>query len=867
MSMEQRRNEGVGRKREIREKTCRPAASSGTIPTCENPGHAGADWRTEFRHSDGIMLTRTAANRRAAETRSRSRLLMKSVHFERETTAIGTRSKVMTLTSKLAASGGRVAFCQDVLRASRRRGRPRLVLLFAADTTAPQSIDRAPRVYRGLSCQQGLAVKHSLALQLPAYYWLAVKPACLSNCRPITTAGEKNNSRGERSKPTSCSPIPITYNLPETLLKFYFQDIPPPHANQVWEITPGDSAPHSRLVRHRSGARDALGSNPGASEKVEDTVNILPLYCSLHRAEVDERTVRYYGPMRWSEVEQCRNVKGEGGTEEPRKNPPTSGIVPGGGGEGTVVGNLELACEAVHVHGIPSPFEDTRCRPAHRAARDDTANSVRNTTKKQACDLTMPMCLYSCDPPTDDSQRVHVTFAQKRNTTFISTSQRTLVGSATFQENRSVLSSAVYRNFISIPRDSHSVRIFKNTLLGIGEFCKFNDLYARLHNPLYSRTSDVCSLAVAPVLPHIRQYGIRLLFPWKSAIGAEPSRALLKIYFEDIPPPHANKDLPSLENYTKGTTQRTNSLHLAMPLETHTPSSFSRRADFTGEILQAGLSPRGTMHARRTKNHEQFECSSMTCFARDCILMYEHVDINCIRCLLSQWEGNDRASVLQEVSNTGRGGRGVSMFASHQGEPGSIPGRVTPGFSHVRIVPWTMLLVDKFSRGSPFFSCPCIPVLLHTHLASPSYVIREPCYCATLRLVHITITEHKAYSLLAVITKRVSVSGVASTNRKMVSGKCKTSTIDAIVFNDLRMTQWKATIGPAFSRRCQTPCGPMANVMLNTIRTKTPHPCEFCSEQQRNFPISFARATLEHSLQSVKEGFEHGIAMAIFIVA
>ncbi|KAJ8876721.1 hypothetical protein PR048_021168 [Dryococelus australis] len=38
-SMEQRRNERRG-KREIPEKTRRPAASSGTIPTCKNPGVA-----------------------------------------------------------------------------------------------------------------------------------------------------------------------------------------------------------------------------------------------------------------------------------------------------------------------------------------------------------------------------------------------------------------------------------------------------------------------------------------------------------------------------------------------------------------------------------------------------------------------------------------------------------------------------------------------------------------------------------------------------------------------------------------------------------------------------------------------------------
>ncbi|KAJ8871258.1 hypothetical protein PR048_027564 [Dryococelus australis] len=35
--------------------------------------------------------------------------------------------------------------------------------------------------------------------------------------------------------------------------------------------------------------------------------------------------------------------------------------------------------------------------------------------------------------------------------------------------------------------------------VGIGKFREFNDLYARLHNPLNSRNSDICSLAVAPL--------------------------------------------------------------------------------------------------------------------------------------------------------------------------------------------------------------------------------------------------------------------------------------------------------------------------------------------------------------------------------
>ncbi|KAJ8878693.1 hypothetical protein PR048_019278 [Dryococelus australis] len=60
-----------------------------------------------------------------------------------------------------------------------------------------------------------------------------------------------------------------------------------------------------------------------------------------------------------------------------------------------------------------------------------------------------------------------------------------------------------------------------------GTFHEFNDLYARLHNILYSRASDVCSLAAAPVLPHTWENEIRFLCPCKCAIGSESSRACL----------------------------------------------------------------------------------------------------------------------------------------------------------------------------------------------------------------------------------------------------------------------------------------------------------------------------------------------------
>ncbi|KAJ8876970.1 hypothetical protein PR048_021422 [Dryococelus australis] len=75
---------------------------------------------------------------------------------------------------------------------------------------------------------------------------------------------------------------------------------------------------------------------------------------------------------------------------------------------------------------------------------------------------------------------------------------------------------------------------------------------------------------------------------------------------------------------------------------------------------------------------------------------------------------------------------GVSLLASHQGEPGSIPGGVTPGFSPVGIVPDDAagrLIFSGISR----FPRPFIPALLHTHLASPSSALKTSTSAAEKR--------------------------------------------------------------------------------------------------------------------------------------
>ncbi|KAJ8894037.1 hypothetical protein PR048_006647 [Dryococelus australis] len=71
------------------------------------------------------------------------------------------------------------------------------------------------------------------------------------------------------------------------------------------------------------------------------------------------------------------------------------------------------------------------------------------------------------------------------------------------------------------------------------------------------------------------------------------------------------------------------------------------------------------------------------------------------------------------LGNRGRGGVVVRQLASQQDELGSIPDRVTSGFSQVGIMPDDATGRQVFSRIS-CFPRPFIPALLHTHLTTPS---------------------------------------------------------------------------------------------------------------------------------------------------
>ncbi|KAJ8882764.1 hypothetical protein PR048_014577 [Dryococelus australis] len=65
-----------------------------------------------------------------------------------------------------------------------------------------------------------------------------------------------------------------------------------------------------------------------------------------------------------------------------------------------------------------------------------------------------------------------------------------------------------------------------------------------------------------------------------------------------------------------------------------------------------------------------------------------------------------------------------------QSEPGSIPGGTVPDFRTWELCR-TMSLVGGFSRGSPVSHSPCIPALLHAHLASPSSALKNSMLRAT----------------------------------------------------------------------------------------------------------------------------------------
>ncbi|KAJ8871788.1 hypothetical protein PR048_028128 [Dryococelus australis] len=82
----------------------------------------------------------------------------------------------------------------------------------------------------------------------------------------------------------------------------------------------------------------------------------------------------------------------------------------------------------------------------------------------------------------------------------------------------------------------------------------------------------------------------------------------------------------------------------------------------------------------------------------------------------------------------------VRLLASHKGEPGSIPGGVTPGFSHVGIVSDDAVGRQVFS-GISHFPRPFTLVILHTHLVQLSL---DPKTSASRAVQISSLTRHTA---------------------------------------------------------------------------------------------------------------------------
>ncbi|KAJ8872746.1 hypothetical protein PR048_026362 [Dryococelus australis] len=122
-------------------------------------------------------------------------------------------------------------------------------------------------------------------------------------------------------------------------------------------------------------------------------------------------------------------------------------------------------------------------------------------------------------------------------------------------------------------------------------------------------------------------------------------------------------------------------------------SSFREDAKI-GDPIRDWLERQDTDYCRETHLYRPFTyfpCSSLHSAA--------HWLQQCARMLQSP--GCDQATNTRLLPG-GHGERVVSLLASHRGEPGSIPGRATPGFSQVRIVPDDAVGQRVFSGISRF---------------------------------------------------------------------------------------------------------------------------------------------------------------------
>ncbi|KAJ8881575.1 hypothetical protein PR048_018059 [Dryococelus australis] len=200
---------------------------------------------------------------------------------------------------------------------------------------------------------------------------------------------------------------------------------------------------------------------------------------------------------------------------------------------------------------------------------------------------------------------------------------------------------------------------------GIGKFCDFNDLLARLHSPVYPRATDNCSLAVA--LESSQCYPT----PGSMALATCFLASLLLAQSHSGTGAVVAKISHEIVNHR-------NPLH--WPVNGDNAADIGQCSPWAGSFVVGPL---------------------------------------------EREDGYVRASISAILISLRNHEQVGSLLASLQGEKGLIPDRVTPRFSHVRIVSVDATGWRVFS-GISHYPHPCIPEMLHTHLASPKIVSQEP---------------------------------------------------------------------------------------------------------------------------------------------
>ncbi|KAJ8872424.1 hypothetical protein PR048_026028 [Dryococelus australis] len=157
----------------------------------------------------------------------------------------------------------------------------------------------------------------------------------------------------------------------------------------------------------------------------------------------------------------------------------------------------------------------------------------------------------------------------------------------------------------------------------------------------------------------------------------------------------------------------------------------------------------------------------------------------------------------------GRGVVVVRLLATHQGEPGSIPGRVAPGFLHV---PDDAAGRRIFSGTSRFPSPFAIPALLGTQLASPRRLFQTSIW-ECLFCVRRVLQEQSAQALLGSTWRGGMRRCVVAPRRPHTlprRGRL-TSSVAAPEYDDNAPSQFKQGLAPGgtrlnISESCATKC-------------------------------------------------------------